>query len=295
MKEEDFLKTNRETQSSISGMIEAIVAEDPVGRKIEFLRKEKILGDLEKGARSILEADRVYILTGFFIPAAGTIETDGISGACFIGRALHGLGKDVSVLNDPHNQKILKEGFLAIGFSPKNISPDFNTPPNTWIEYRNKSCIISIERPGMGIDGKYRTMRGIEIPAYPLDKIFMEIPKKRNSMKTISCADGVNEVGMGKLPRGIIPKNEKIQSVVPVDYLVVGGTADWAAFGLIATLSLMTGEPLLPTADEQEKLLKAVVSVGAVDGITGENTLSVDTLPLERHKRKMAQLRFISY
>lgn len=295
MKEEYFFKTSREAQLSISGMIEAIVAEDPVGRKIELLRKEEILGDLGKGARSILGADCVYILTGFFIPTAGIIETDGISGACFIGRALHRLGKDVFVLNDPHNQEILKEGFLAIGFSPKSISPDFNTSPDTWIEYRNKSCIISIERPGMGIDGKYRTMRGIEIPTYPLDKIFMEIAKKRNSMKTISCADGVNEVGMGKLPRGIIPKDEKIQSVVPVDYLIVGGTADWAAFGLIGTLSLMTGERLLPTVDEQEKLLKAVVSAGAVDGITGENTLSVDTLPLERHKRKVAQLRFISY
>lgn len=91
---------------------------------------------------------------------------------------------------------------------------------------------------------------------------------------------------MGKLPRGIIPKDETIQSIVPVNYLVVSGVADWAAFGLIASLSSIIQTDLLPDRNEQRDFLEAVVAAGAVDGITGKSELTVDTLPLERHQEK---------
>jgi hypothetical protein len=323
--EHPFGETNPEGRKALFDIIESIIAEDPVGRGIGTLRKRELLlgGEIEEMAESgkkflgtekvyyrekrmsigelgnavddISKASNIYILTGFFIPSSQTIETDGISGACFLSKALDKLGKRVYVLNDPHNKEILKKAFETIQFSPSFVSPNFNNHPSTWIDYNIKSCMISIERPGMGIDGKYRTMRGIEIPAYPLDKIFVEAQQRGDIIKTISCADGLNEIGMGKLSRGIIPNDEKIHSIIPVDDLILGGTADWAVFGLIAALQLATGEYLLPSMDEQERLLKTIVSAGAVDGITGESKLSIDSLPLEEHKRKVTELRFFAY
>lgn len=171
--------------------------------------------------------------------------------------------------------------FLQTLKFPRNIAPS------------EKSVLVAVERPGRGVGNKHRTMRGIEIPAYPLDDVFIYAPGKQSGLKTISCADGLNEVGMGKLPRRIIPKDEIIQSAVPVDYLVVSGTADWAAFGLVAGLSSVFGLNLLPDREEQEEFLKTIVKAGAVDGITGKSELTVDTLSLEKYWKKIEELRSI--
>lgn len=272
--------------------IDAVLQEDPVGRGIEYLRRE-LLTDLEGAAKSIFDADYAYIVTGFFIPTAQTIETDGLSGAIFLTRALIQLKKMVFILNDPHNKKILDKGLMTVDVSPITMLPDFDSPPKTWLNPRGKSVLIAVERPGKGVGNKYRTMRGIEIPAYPLDEAFVETKSNRELFSTISCADGLNEVGMGKLRRGIIPKDEVIQSIVSVDYLVVAGIADWAAYGVITALSSMVGEDLLPTGEEQEKLLEAIVRAGAVDGITGKSELTVDTLPLIQHQRRVETLRLL--
>ncbi len=138
-------------------------------------------------------------------------------------------------------------------------------------------------------------MTGTTIPAYPIDELFEKLPKLNPTLKTISCADGLNEIGMGKLPQGIIPKDKKIQSVIPVDYLIIAGTADWAAYGLITCLSLINNKNLLPKTNEQKKLLQTLVKSGAVDGITGKNELTVDTLSLKIHQEKVKELKAILF
>jgi hypothetical protein len=274
-------------------IIEDILSrDDPVKRGIEYLRNF-LKEDLRGATTSLINAEEVYIITGFFIPTAKTIETDGLSGTVFLAKALTLINKRVFILTDPHNREILIKGFNAVRIYPTIISPNFEYSPQTWISPTKNSVLIAVERPGKGIDGKRRTMRGIEIPAYPLDEIFIEIPRKEGSVKTISCADGLNEVGMGKLPRGVIPKDIQIQSIIPVDYLIVAGTADWASFGLIAALSVASERDLLPQQREQKRFLEAIVAAGAVDGITGKSELTVDTLPLEIHQEKVKYLRQI--
>lgn len=268
--------------------IEAEIKEDPVGRGIEQLHLTST--ELVDAAENLINAQQIFIVTGFFIPTADTIETDGLSGAIFLARALRKLGKEVYLLADPHSQKILQEGIQTTDLPPVLLLPDFTKPPESWLTSQEEACLVAVERPGSGPDGKYRTMRGIEIPAYPLDIIFR---RYFGVLGTISCADGLNEIGMGKLPRGIIPKDEQIQSSVQVDQLVVGGTADWAAFGIISALSLIDGKDLLPTSNEQYQLLTRIVAAGAVDGITGRSELSVDTLSLTNHQEKVQKLRAI--
>lgn len=270
--------------------IESAIQEDPVQRGINVFSK-RLAGDLEKSARSLLKADRVYILTGFFIPMCGIIETDGLTGAVFLARALSLVGKEVILLLDDHTKEILKKGLTAIDLDLPSIYLENTTPLETLIDVKRKTVFVAVERPGRGKEGKYKTRKGIEIPAYPLDGLFIEALNHKKSVKTISCADGLNEVGMGKLQRGIIPADEHIQSVVSVDYLIVGGTADWAAFGLVALLSLLKGKDLLPTPSLQRAFLETVVLAGAVDGVTGKNEFSVDSLPFYVQQKKVQTLR----
>jgi hypothetical protein len=236
-------------------------------------------------------ANEVYLVTGFYIPGANTVETDGLSGAILLGKALMKTNKHVAFLTDPHNKSALEYGLNATGISPQIIEPNFSEPASEWIHPIDNTVLVAVERPGKGVDGIRRTMRGVEIPTFPLDDVFIEAPLKYKGVKTISCADGLNEVGMGKLPRGLIKKDEAIQSVIEVDHLVISGTADWSAYGLIAGLSIYTGRDLLPTPEEQEKVLSAIIEAGAVDGITKKREMTVDTLPLDKHQLKVQQLR----
>jgi len=72
--------------------IDNALQDDPVGRGIGYLRKE-LKNDFEGALRILVGAEEVYILTGFFIPSAETIETDGLSGAAFLTKALLRLKK----------------------------------------------------------------------------------------------------------------------------------------------------------------------------------------------------------
>ncbi len=119
---------DKEWQKKIA-RIEDLLSEDPVGRRIDILRRE-LSGDLQKAAESVVQAEEAYILTGFFIPNAQTIETDGLSGAGFLAKALTQLGKDVSVLIDPHNKEIFAAGLDTLGIFPTLVSPDFKLHPS---------------------------------------------------------------------------------------------------------------------------------------------------------------------
>jgi D-glutamate cyclase len=282
-------KETAETDAALQNIWEKL-GEDPVVRGINVLR-EKIPDDFRNAVEAVAEADEVYLVTGFFIPTAGQIETDGLSGASFLAKALLKLGKRVTFLEDQHNENILKAGFAAIGISPDFIKPDLNQDPANWIQPKGKSVIVAVERPGRGEGGFRRTMRGIKIPADPLDEIFAAASNMSPRPTTVSCADGLNEVGMGKLAKGIIPKDSLIQSEIPVDYLVIAGVADWSAFGIIAGLELESDQDLLPTVEDQATFLNAIVRAGAVDGITGKNEPTIDSLPLAEHQKMVQSLR----
>ena len=49
------------------------------------------------------------------------------------------------------------------------------------------------------------------------------------------------------------PLARRIASVVKVHHLVVAGTSNWGAYGIVAELSALAGRPLLHSADEERK------------------------------------------
>jgi hypothetical protein len=86
----------------------------------------------------------------------------------------------------------------------------------------------------------------------------------------------------------------RIASVVKVNHLVVAGTSNWGAYGVVAELSRQSGRPLLHSADEERRMIRACVAAGAVDGITRRAEPTVDGLPLEAHVGMLELLRLFA-
>jgi hypothetical protein len=153
--------------------------------------------------------------------------------------------------------------------------------------------LVSVERPGRAADGGYYNARGRSITGLnaPLDGVFL---RRWPGVVTVGVGDGGNEIGMGRVRARVardVPNGARIASVVRTDHLIVAGTSNWGAWGLVAHLALVTGRRLLHTPAEEARLTRAMVRAGAVDGLTGAPVASVDNLPLGVHQSVLGALR----
>jgi len=147
------------------------------------------------------------------------------------------------------------------------------------------SHLVSIECPGRGRDGDYRNARGLSVKEWnaPLDELFLVAPRR---IVTVGIGDGGNEIGMGNVHARIGRGSallRSIASVVKARHLIVAGTSNWGAWGVVAELSRIAGRPLLHSADDERRMVDACVAAGAVDGLTRRPEPTVDGLPLAAH------------
>src|SRR5262245_35711241 len=129
--------------------------------------------------------------------------------------------------------------------------------------------LIAVERPGRTRAGDYLSARGESVAPWnsPLDALFVA----RSRAITLAVGDGGNEIGMGNLRARLGRESAlmgRIASAVRVRHLVVAGTSNWGAYGIVAALSRLTGRMLLHGPAEERRLIEACVDAGAVDGIT---------------------------
>jgi hypothetical protein len=61
-----------------------------------------------------------------------------------------------------------------------------------------------------------------------------------------------------------------------VSRLVIASVSNWGGYGLVAALSSIVGRNLLPTVDEERRLVARTAALGAVDGTTGAPDGKVD-------------------
>jgi hypothetical protein len=144
------------------------------------------------------------------------------------------------------------------------------------------------------------TMRGRDITAQmsPAHRLFEVAPHRQPAATTIGIGDGGNEIGMGKLPWDVIRRNIPggglVACRVPCDHLVVCGISNWGAYGLAAGVRLLRGAPAdagLFDVDRERELLRTMVERGPlVDGVTGEQQVTVDGLPFERYAEPLRQI-----
>jgi hypothetical protein len=233
-------------------LFEQTIAADPGERRIDRLI---VPGDLMHGAISLARAQRVWILTGFVIPAAGLCETDGPPGAIALARGLAALGIPTTILTDPVSLSVI-DGAVGIRELALHVPP---------------SHLVAIERPGRGSDGAFHTMNGESFSSKddPLADLYDAFGCR--GVYRMGIGDGGNEIGMGKVrPRveEFIPHGRQIAAVAGADALIVGGTSNWGAWGLLAGMSLIVGRNLLPTLAQAWEDVSLMSAAGAIDGRT---------------------------
>ncbi|MBY0525984.1 MAG: putative hydro-lyase [Gemmataceae bacterium] len=136
------------------------------------------------------------------------------------------------------------------------------------------------------------TMRGRDITSNmsPAHLLFEASARQAARIVTIGIGDGGNEIGMGKLPwrmiRNNIPGGGIVACRVPTDHLIVCGISNWGAYALAAGVRLLRGQAPKDLFDPHQelKLLEWMVQRGPlVDGVSGEETATVDGLTFEKY------------
>jgi hypothetical protein len=225
---------------------------------------------------------RTIIITGFNV--AGRCETDGPPAAILLGRAIARLGGWVAYVTDEPCTSLLRaclpEEVPVVDFpiTTEGRSARF---ARHLLAGMQPTLLVSIERCAPGRDGRYRNMYGQDITS-----VTARIDCLCDGTATLAVADGGNEIGMGSVP---VARLRRIgiahPSRVRAQHLVIGATSNWATYGLIAELSVLTRQRLLPSWAETERLLRRMVVLGAVDGFSARPENKVDGFPLAANRR----------
>ncbi|MBT9175753.1 MAG: hypothetical protein DDT20_00053 [Firmicutes bacterium] len=140
------------------------------------LAQEHSPGTLALAAERLLTAGTAVIATGFYIPSAQAVESDGPPGAAFLARALEHLGKAVVILCAESALQAMEACRGNLGLRCEVVSLRLGmVPVDLWHNYPCQ-VFVALEYPGQGSDGKCRNMRGVDIsPHVPmLDKALAE-------------------------------------------------------------------------------------------------------------------------
>jgi D-glutamate cyclase len=140
---------------------------------------------------------------------------------------------------------------------------------------------------------RLRNMRGLDIthlmaPGHLLVEAAGGLEKPA---VTIGIGDGGNEIGMGKIPWQTIHRNiargGAIACRTATTHLIVAGISNWGAYGLgFAVHMLRQGRDTMELLSEstERAILQAMIERGPlVDGVSGQQTMSVDGVPFNRY------------
>jgi hypothetical protein len=287
--------------------VEALVCRD-VGRKTQALI-EASRGELAEAARSLASATSIGLITGFFVPRGDVAapETDGPVGTALLAAALAACGVPARIAVDTPCagavRAAVEETGVAVTVDEVGVDdrPGIARLIGTWRD-AGVSHAVAIERCGKSGDGKPRNMRGVDVSPWtaPLDDLFLAGPWTK-----LAVGDGGNEIGMGRLPAGLIartvPNGAAIACVTSCDHLVVAGVSNWGAYGLMAALAVLRADwsatiAKFLTAERDLAVTRAVVArAGAVDGVTARSEATVDGFGPEIHGKLIDELGRIAW
>ena len=287
--------------------IEAVVCRD-VGRKTQQLI-DATAGGLGAAAESLAGATSVGLITGFFVPRGDVAapETDGPVGTALLAAALAACGVPARIAVDTPCAAAVRAAVAEAGggVAVDEVGVDDGAAiarlTEAWRGARVTHA-LAIERCGRSGDGRPRNMRGVDVSPWtaPLDELFLGGPWTK-----LAVGDGGNEIGMGRLPAGLIartvPNGAEIACVTSCDHLVVAGVSNWGAYGLMAALAVLRAEwsgtiAKFLTAERDLAVTRAIVDqAGAVDGVTALSEATVDGFGPEVHGALIDELARIAW
>ena len=233
----------------------------------------------------------VIIANGFYILSAGAPETDGPLGAAAIGDALNALGHDAIHVTDEHSAPLmsaLRGGSCRVIEFPIADDAESEAFAKRALDEVAPSAVVSIERCGLTAGGRYLNMHGNDITAFNarLDYLFT------NHGRTVAIGDGGNEIGMGNLAERVPEVGTLVADpcVTTVGRLVIASVSNWGGYGLVASMSKLSGRNLLPSVEEERDLLRQAVAAGSVDGMSGQPEHKVDGFTMDENTRALQSL-----
>ncbi|MEA2807961.1 MAG: D-glutamate cyclase [Rhodospirillaceae bacterium] len=287
--------------------IEALVCRD-VGRKTQDLIAASA-GGLGAAAESLAGAAAVGLITGFFVPRGDVAapETDGPVGAALLAAALAACGVPARIAVDTPCAGAVRAAVEAAGggVAVDTVGVDDRAGIVRLAEAWRGAAVthaVAIERCGRSGDGRPRHKRGVDVSPWtaPLDDLFLGGPWTK-----LAVGDGGNEIGMGRLPAGLIartvPNGAEIACITSCDHLVVAGVSNWGAYGLMAVLAVLRADwsgtiAKFLTAERDLAVTRAVVDkAGAVDGVTALSEATVDGFGPEVHGALIDELGRIAW
>ena len=156
------------------------------------------------------------------------------------------------------------------------------------LKEENPDLLISIERCAPATDGRYRNMRDMEITNHTakIDLLF------ENHSATVGIGDGGNEIGLGNLYTEVNKSEDLVgfPAKTKVSKLIISSVSNWGGYGLVAALSILKNKNLLLSVEDDTANIQKIVSMGAVDGFSGENINKVDGFTLDENSAFLKEL-----
>jgi hypothetical protein len=133
------------------------------------------------------------------------------------------------------------------------------------------------------------------------ERLFELVQQEHSEVTTIGIGDGGNEIGMGSYAWEVLRAalgsaiGGRVVSRIAARHTLLAGVSDWAAYAVaLAVCHLRRAQRSAVdwNAPAQRELIELLVrEAGAVDGVTGRPTATVDGLDLDTYLQPLAELR----
>lgn len=260
-----------------------------------------------RAAKTILEAApaKLLFVTGFVEEALPKGETDGPVGAAVLAATVfRATNARPQFLTEPGVESVVQSCLQALQRDTENLSPSFETLAHPSEDTRRilstleSGCLIAVEKAGQQPDGTYLSAGGSDLSQHLLPVHALFDSAAQNSVTSVSCVDAPNEVGMHGLAETITPIVPEFMRVAqtPCDHVVVGTTANWAAYAIAGAIAGLLKQPAaFPTPNEVRNAMTSALDNGAQDPAWGMGVQGsvVDGISLEVDLGVVAQIREI--
>ncbi|MGI6343699.1 MAG: glutamate cyclase domain-containing protein [Bacillota bacterium] len=290
-------------QSPAMQALAHLLESDPGERRIPALGCQE---SLPGGVAALQRARRVILISGFYIGRVRAWETDGPLGTLILADALERQGVTASIFTDEgalpifqRGRRLLDLGCDIRGFSPGAVEAD------GLLSQLQPDLLIAIERTGRAQDGCYYNANGDDVTqdVAHFDDLFLAAMQA--GVETIAVGDGGNELGFGQRrseAERLLGEAAHIACATPATYLLPCGVSNWGGYALAAAISGRASPDELRSEIVLGTLLTEIVAAGAVDGVSGRRSPTVDGLPTEveltmyrklMQERPLSQSRFV--
>lgn len=268
-----------------------LLASDPGRRRIPALACPQALAG---AASALAQARRVVMFSGFYIGQSGAWETDGPLGTLVLAAALQQVGIEPVIFTDEGALAIFAAGMQAINLQVPLLGFAAGTAPaDEHLLQQQPDIVIAIERSGQARDGKYCNANGLDVAqnVAHFDPLF--VTANTRGITSIAVGDGGNELGFGSRLREVellLGETKHIACITPAKYLIACGVSNWGGYALAALVTWLQRSRLAFNQEMLIKMLEGIVAAGAIDGLSGLSTPTVDGLPLTIELSMFAQL-----